>query len=411
MRARARWAIAPLLAAPTGAWALGLGDIELRSALNQPFRADIALSATSDELQSLRISLAGADTFEKYGLDRPAFLSAFTFRVATNSAGRNVIEVSSSTSVAEPFVTLLVEATWPRGRTLREYTVLLDPPVLLPAPAAPPAVQPAETRTSGGAGGGQIDRPARTTSPAPTPEPAAPARPVSPPAANEPAPGPVSNATSSSSAPRPRAVAPGGTYGPVQRAETLWAIAERARPADVTINQMMIAIYQANAAAFGGNINVLRAGATLRIPDTADLSTLTRIAANAEVQRQTDEWPNRPRRGPAASLADRHAGDGGTQQRACTGARAGPRRGPATAFDQYGCSCRSGCCLRSGRRRGEPSSARAPQRGAAEPSAAGCRRRRNRSRARGRGGCVARCRSRECLPTRSRRPPSMTSRP
>ena len=135
MRARARWGITPLLAAPAGAWALGLGDIELQSALNQPFRAEIALSATTDEMQGLRVTLAAPDTFDRYGLDRPGFLNSFEFRVVADRSGRNVVQVTSRESIAEPFVTLLLEATWPRGRTLREYTVLLDPPVLLPGPA------------------------------------------------------------------------------------------------------------------------------------------------------------------------------------------------------------------------------------------------------------------------------------
>ena len=79
MRARARWGITPLLAAPAGAWALGLGDIELQSALNQPFRAEIALSATTDEMQGLRVTLAAPDTFDRYGLDRPAFSTVSNF--------------------------------------------------------------------------------------------------------------------------------------------------------------------------------------------------------------------------------------------------------------------------------------------------------------------------------------------
>src|SRR6185503_7602474 len=113
------------------------------------------------------------------------------------------------------------------------------------------------------------------------------------PAVTEPTSSPVSRAAP---APRP---APnlGGTYGPVQRAETLWAIADRVRPDGVTINQMMIAIFQANPDAFAGNINVLRAGATLRLPEAADLDTLAVTAANSEVQRQTDEWRNRAGQG------------------------------------------------------------------------------------------------------------------
>ena len=106
MRARARWGIAPLLAAPAGAWALGLGDIELQSALNQPFRAEIGLLATADEMQGLRVTLASPDTFQRYGLERPEFLNSLEFRVVSGPNGRNTVEISSRESIAEPFVTL-----------------------------------------------------------------------------------------------------------------------------------------------------------------------------------------------------------------------------------------------------------------------------------------------------------------
>jgi pilus assembly protein FimV len=293
MRALARWGITPLLAAPVGAWALGLGNIELKSALNQPFDAQIeVVSATPDELQALRVGLAAPEMFDRYRLDRPGFLQALEFRVVTDRSGRGVIHVTSEQSIAEPFVTLLVEATWPRGRVLREYTVLLDPPVLLPAPAAPQAVQPAETRSaSPNESGGAINRPAPAPAPParrPTQEPGAsrPAPVVSPQAEPEPV---------SRNAPPPRApaAAQGRVYGPVQRGDTLWVIADRSRPEDVTINQMMVAIYRANPDAFGGNINLLHAGASLQLPGSADFDTLTRTAANAEVRRQTDEWSDR----------------------------------------------------------------------------------------------------------------------
>jgi pilus assembly protein FimV len=75
MRASAPLGVLAVLAAPAPAWALGLGDIELHSALNQPFRADIQLSATASELENLRIALADRATFEAAGLDRPAFMS------------------------------------------------------------------------------------------------------------------------------------------------------------------------------------------------------------------------------------------------------------------------------------------------------------------------------------------------
>lgn len=293
MRALARWGITPLLAAPVGAWALGLGNIELKSALNQPFQAQIdVVSATPDELQGLKVALAPPEMFERYGLDRPAFLQNLEFRVVSDRSGRGVVQVTSAQSIAEPFVTLLVEATWPRGRVLREYTVLLDPPVLLPAPATPQAVQPAETRpASSNSSGGAINRPApQQPARQPAPEPVAP----------QTAPAPVSRTESEPAAPVSRSAPPrapasvaGGAYGPVQRGDTLWVIADRFRPESVTINQMMVAVFRSNPDAFGGNINLLRAGASLHLPEATDFDQLTVTAANSEVQRQTDEWSSR----------------------------------------------------------------------------------------------------------------------
>ena len=123
MRALARWGATPLLAAPLGAWAFGLGDIELQSALNQPFQAQITLvSATPEDLAGLRVALAGDDTFARYGVDRPSYLSFFDFRVSTDRSGQPVIEVTSRQAIPEPFVTLRIE----------EHRVLLDRPAARP---------------------------------------------------------------------------------------------------------------------------------------------------------------------------------------------------------------------------------------------------------------------------------------
>src|SRR5512137_2160828 len=140
------------LMSPGALYALGLGEIHLNSALNQPFDADIELvSATQEDLGALRAALASNDTFVRYGLDRPAYLADFNFRVARGSGGRDILPVTSPRPVTEPFVTLLVEANWPRGRLLREYTVLLDPPVYAPGPAASAPVAAAPRVSSGGA--------------------------------------------------------------------------------------------------------------------------------------------------------------------------------------------------------------------------------------------------------------------
>ena len=92
MRALARWGVTPLLAAPLGAHALGFGDIELQSALNQPFQAQIALVATADELQGLKVALAAPDVFDRYGIDHPAWRrqTDLKVRVRQPSQGRSI---------------------------------------------------------------------------------------------------------------------------------------------------------------------------------------------------------------------------------------------------------------------------------------------------------------------------------
>src|SRR5580693_10586851 len=139
------------LLSPSLSWALGLGEIHLNSALNEPMNAEIELIAASpDELAALRATLAPRDAFTRYGIDRPPFLSTLTFKVAKSKDGRDVLLVRSTDAIPEPFVTFLVEVNWARGRLMREYTVLLDPPVYTPgesassaAPVTAPTVAPA----------------------------------------------------------------------------------------------------------------------------------------------------------------------------------------------------------------------------------------------------------------------------
>jgi len=268
MTLTARWSVLVLLLTSVGAWALGLGDIELRSALNQPLDAEIQLvSATTDELNSLQVGLASQETFERYGLDRPAYLGELIFDVGTDNLERPIISVSSSGPMVEPFVTVLVEASWSQGRLLREYTVLLDPPVLLPLPAAAPSVQPAQTGAPDvSQPAAAINRPAAQLAPAPATLVAQPVEPVQ------------------AATPSP------GSYGPVRSAETLWAIAEQYRPNGVTMNQMMVAVYRANLQAFGGNMNTLHLGSILRIPQLAELNEVAAAAATEEVLRQAADW-------------------------------------------------------------------------------------------------------------------------
>jgi len=270
-------------------WALGLGDIRLDSALGEPLRAEIELlSATPEELDNLVVALASADTFTRYGLDRPFYLQDLTFTVIRSGrADGNVVQLRSPSAIGEPFLTFLVEATWSRGRLLREYTVLLDPPTYAPpSSSATQAVQAPSRSTP--ADSGQIQRPAPA---APQPQP----RPAPQPAAQLPAEQPRAEpAPQAQPEPvaeqRPPATAAGGDYL-VARGETLWGIASRVRPDNrLSINQTMLAIFEANPAAFGGNINILRAGAAIRIPGADDIFRISRSDALAEAQRQHAAW-------------------------------------------------------------------------------------------------------------------------
>lgn len=264
--------------------ALGLGDIRLSSALNEPLRAEIELlSATPEELDNLDILLASSETFARYGLDRPLFLQGLQFRIVRSGGiDDNVITVRSRNPVTEPFITFLVEATWSRGRLLREYTLLLDPPTFAPPPVAESATAVTAPRQTAPADSGRIERaPQRQAAPPP-------------PAVSR----PVDSGTAPSRAAEPPPLTPpeafdttsGGDYV-VRRGETLWGIAQRLRPdSRLTMNQTMLAIFQANPQAFANNINVLSAGASLRIPSADEIFQINRGEALAEVQRQHAAW-------------------------------------------------------------------------------------------------------------------------
>jgi len=272
-------------------WALGLGDIRLSSALNEPLRAEIELiSATPEELENLEVVLASSDTFARYGLDRPLFLQRIEFSIVkTGRIDGNIITLGSRVPVTEPFITFLVQATWSRGRLLREYTLLLDPPTFAPPPVADSRTAVTAPRQSAQTDSGRIERPS-SSQPAPTPSrPAqpAPSRPAQPAPSRPEQPAP-SRAAEAPSAPFD--TTEGGDYR-IQRGDTLWGITQRFKSdSRLTMNQTMLAIFEANHDAFGGNINIMTAGANLRIPSADEVFRINRGDAFDEVRRQNQAW-------------------------------------------------------------------------------------------------------------------------
>jgi pilus assembly protein FimV len=269
MRRKVLSAAASLLAAlPVTSQALGLGDIQLKSSLNAPLDAEIELiGVTTEEMGGLKAQIASRETFAHNGLDYPAFVAGITAKIVRTNDGRSVIQLRSTAPITEPFATLLVEANYARGHLVHEYTVLLDPPVF--APAATQAAAPVAAPVVGsGERSGAVAR-------APAAIPAAAAPP--PRAAATPAPA-ASGAT-------------GAQSYQVKRGDTLSRIAAGITGQNAPeLRRTMIAIYRGNVSSFEGNINLLRSGAVLRLPDAASIAAIDPAEASAEIRRQSTAW-------------------------------------------------------------------------------------------------------------------------
>ncbi len=291
---------------PAWSWALGLGEIHLNSALNEPLDAEIALvAATAEELGSLHAALASRETFSRYGIDRPAFLSSITFQVGKGRDGHEALLVRSREAVPEPFVTFLVEVSWPRGRLVREYTVLLDPPTYAPATSRQAAVA---APVAGSTGTSQAGTPRQSE--------------VTAPAGS-------STATLQSASGAP------GTYE-VRSGDTLMKIARNVSAgSQAGIDQTMMALYHANPQAFEGNINILRRGAVLRLPGADDIAAQNQREAISEVRRQMSAWKgSRPADEGHLRLVPPASGSAATAEGSASGSEAAALRGRVKDLEQ-----------------------------------------------------------------------------
>ena len=243
------------LVVPWVAGAAGLGQLNVVSSLGQPLNAEIdILSVRKEDAGSLAVRLASPDAYRQANLEYGPVVRGISLRILQRPGGQPYIQLTSSQSVNEPFVNLLVELSWPSGRLVREYSALLDPPGFAVAPQAAAPVAPVETR-----------------------------------------PAPATRPPAAAAAPAPATTA-AGEYGPVKRGDTLSKIAASVKPASVSLEQMLVGLLIANPEAFiSNNINRLKAGATLRIPDEAQLTATPQDKARQDVRVQTADW-NRYRR-------------------------------------------------------------------------------------------------------------------
>ncbi|HVC28052.1 MAG TPA: FimV/HubP family polar landmark protein [Gammaproteobacteria bacterium] len=290
---------------PLAANALGLGEIKLNSALNQPLNADIPIvGAAADEIGSLHIKIASAEQFKQAGLPLADVLSQLRFEIVQGPNGTASVHITSREPMREPFLDFLADATWDNGELIREYTVFLNPPNFETTTQAAPAAATAVAQPATAAPVGTTAAPASAVTPTPASTPAVTPVPM--------APKPAAQPTATSAVITPAVSAGnsslGGNYGPIHRGETLSQIALNMRPQGVTLNQMMIAIYRANPEVFMHNINLMKAGYVLRVPTLDDIQAVKVSEANSEVRTQIADW--RASRG----LTGAHKPAGNTEQ-------------------------------------------------------------------------------------------------
>lgn len=242
--------------------ALGLGELTLDSYLNEPFKANIELLNVGNlGDDQVRVQLASRADFQRAGVEREYILTSLSFETELNENGSGILWITTSQKVQEPYLNFIVEARWPTGRILREYTVLLDPPVF--TENTPTII----TETS--AGNMRVPAPVQTAYEASVTATDAPQYQGGRDAAD---------------------VIDGKTYR-VRPDETLWAIAARAKPEGVSTQQAMLSIHKLNPSAFiGGNINQLKSGSVLRLPVQSELANESFAAAVAEVAEHHKRW-------------------------------------------------------------------------------------------------------------------------
>ena len=263
--------IAAISMLPSLATAAGLGKINVMSALGQPLLAEIDLvSVSAEEFPTLAARLASQDAYRDASVEYPNGVGAFRFAIEKRANGQPYLKVVTNQPINEPFLDLLIELNWASGRLLREYPVLLDPPGYNVAKSQTPTVTAPQVAT--------VPAPVSKRAATPAPESARAKQPT--------APETKAGAASASSAAKESA----DTYGPVKSGETLRGIAESTRPAEVTLDQMLVSLYRENKGAFVGNMNRLKTGMILKVPDSATAAEVETAVAKREVVAQTADW-------------------------------------------------------------------------------------------------------------------------
>lgn len=242
----------------TSAYAAGLGKLSVNSALGQPLSAEIELvSLQPGEFEVITARVASPEAYTDARIEYSPLLRQLRFTVERKADGRPVLKISSNAPINEPFLDVLVEMSWPSGRLVREYPILLDPPGFNEARIQAPVA----------------------------------ARPAAPAPQSSVAPGAASTGALPSARAESQAGSKGDTYGPVKRGDTLAKIASEMKGDGISLDQMLVALFRENKQAFANNnMNLLKTGQILRIPSAAEISKITKNDAQKEVRVQVADW-------------------------------------------------------------------------------------------------------------------------
>jgi len=259
--------------------AAGLGTMISSSKLGEPLNAEIELLAvTPNELNSIQAALASEQVYQDQMLEKPASYPFIKIEVGNNTKGQPVLKLSSTQPITEAFLDMLIQVDWPTGRLVKEYTLLLDPPGFNSNYVSESAGLPIASQ------------------PAPSPSSIQPATPATETLPNEPAAiAPKKSAKSVKAKATPKET-PETTETPsdsvtTERGDTLYAIARQMKPDNISTEQMLAALYQSNQQAFDGkNMNRLKVGKIIRMPDQATLDSISRPQARSLVAEHTANW-------------------------------------------------------------------------------------------------------------------------
>ncbi len=252
--------------------AAGLGKIVVFSALGQPLRAEIEVAASRDELADMKAQLASPEVFKQAGLDYATTLLGINFSIDRRANGKAVIKLNSDKPINDPFIDLLLELNWATGRLVREYTFLLDPPDMMVKGSVP--VAPSQTKGVG-------PRSSAAPSPVAGIDDEVRGKAVARMRAKE------------AEAQRPAVAQSSESIDSreVRRGDTLHRIAVETKHEGVSLDQMLVGLLRANQSAFdGGNMNRLKAGRILTVPDKATVESVSAAEAKKIVVAQSSDW-------------------------------------------------------------------------------------------------------------------------